>query len=130
MSAVGTVGRRVGGGKDRGAASIWVLAAGLLIVAMGVAGAAAGAAIIARHQAQASADLGALAGAARAAEGPRGACRRAAEIVAANGGRLVACVLDGFDLTVAVDVTVHPVRGIIRTAHAKARAGPVRAHAG
>ncbi len=113
--------------KDRGAASIWLLAAGLLLIAMSAVGAAMGAATIARHQAQAAADLGALAGAARAAEGSVSACSRAAGIVAANGGRLVSCVLDGFELIVAVDVAVRPIRGIARTAHAAARAGPVRA---
>jgi secretion/DNA translocation related TadE-like protein len=119
--------RPTGCRRDRGAASVWLLAAGLVLVAMGVAGAAVGTATVARHRAQAAADLGALAGAMRAVDGSVTACHRAAEIVAANGGRLAACTLDGFDLTIAVDVSVSPVRGLVRTAHASARAGPVRA---
>jgi secretion/DNA translocation related TadE-like protein len=115
--------------RDRGAASVWLLAAGLVLVAAGVAGAAVGSATVARHQAQSAADLGALAGAVRAAEGRQSACTRAAEIVAANRGRLASCTLDGFDLTITVDVTVSPVRGVTRTAHAAARAGPVRTRA-
>jgi secretion/DNA translocation related TadE-like protein len=112
---------------DRGAATVWLLAAGLVLVAMGVAAAAAGTATVARHRAQAAADLGALAGAMRAVEGSESACARAAEIVTANGGQLAACALDGFELTIAVDLAVSPVRGIARTAHASARAGPIRA---
>ncbi len=96
-------------------------------MAIGVAGAAVGSATVARHRAQAAADLGALAGAIRAGEGAPNACARAAEIVTANGGRLVACSLDGLDLTVSADVIVSPVRGITRTAHASARAGSLRA---
>jgi secretion/DNA translocation related TadE-like protein len=106
---------------------VWLLAAGLVLVLMGVAAAAVGTATVARHRAQTAADLGALAGAVRAGEGAEIACARAAEIVAANEGQLTACHLDGFDLTVAVEVSVSPVRGIARTAHASARAGPVRA---
>jgi secretion/DNA translocation related TadE-like protein len=117
-------------GQDRGAATVWLLAAGLVMVAMGVAAAAFGTATVARHRAQAAADLGALAGARRAVEGSASACARAAEIVTANGGRLAACSLDGFDLTITVDLAVSPVRGIARTAHGSARAGPVRAPAG
>jgi secretion/DNA translocation related TadE-like protein len=113
--------------RDRGAATVWLLAAGLVLVMMGVAAAAVGTATVARHRAQTAADLGALAGAIRAVEGAESACARAAEIVTANGGRLAACSLDGFDLTIAVEVPVSPVRGIARTAHASARAGPVRA---
>jgi secretion/DNA translocation related TadE-like protein len=115
--------------RDRGAATVWLLAAGLVLVAMGLAGAAVGMATVARHRAQAAADLGALAGAARAVEGAEAACARAAEVVTANAARLAACALDGLDLTIAVEVTVSPVRGMARVAHASARAGPVRAPA-
>lgn len=116
-----------GRSRDTGAASVWLLAAGLVLVAGGLAGAAAGAAHIASHQAQAAADLGALAGAARATEGPGAACARAAELVSANGARLTRCRLDGFDLTVTVEVMPAPAAGFGRAAIATARAGPVRA---
>jgi secretion/DNA translocation related TadE-like protein len=116
-------------GRDRGAATVWLLAAGLVLVAMGVAAAAVGSAAVARHRAETAADLGALAGAMHAVEGEQSACARAAAIVAANGGRLARCGLNGFDLTIAVEVPVRPVRGVARTAHAAARAGPVRAPA-
>ncbi|GIF65442.1 hypothetical protein Ais01nite_34770 [Asanoa ishikariensis] len=111
---------------DRGAATIWVLGVGLAFVLLGLACAAVGVAAVGRHQAQTAADLGALAGAARTLEGPDAACARAAEIVAANGGRMSGCVVHGFDVVVTVAVVVRlPPSGSVRVATARARAGPV-----
>ncbi|BCB81094.1 hypothetical protein GCM10022251_66930 [Phytohabitans flavus] len=111
---------------DRGAATIMVLAVGLVLLALSAAGAAVGAARVARHEARAAADLGALAGAMRILEGPDTACARAGELVSRNGGRLAACTVDGLDLIVAVEVDVTPLVGLTRTARAAARAGPIR----
>jgi secretion/DNA translocation related TadE-like protein len=111
---------------DRGSATVWLLAIGLVLVAAGLAGAVLGAAHVARHQAQSAADLAALAGAARAVEGPQVACARAAELVMANGARLTGCTLDGLDLTVTVEVSPAPALDFGRPATATARAGPVR----
>ncbi|RKN48422.1 Rv3654c family TadE-like protein [Micromonospora endolithica] len=112
---------------DRGGASLLVLAFGLVFVLLGGFGAAIGAARLARQQASVAADLGALAGAADALRGEAAACGSAAGIASANGGRLVACQLDGLDLVVSVEVTLVPLPGLTRTAEASARAGPVRA---
>jgi secretion/DNA translocation related TadE-like protein len=122
----------VGGlaGRDRGAASILVLAVGLVLVAAGVAGAAVGAARVGRHVARTAADLGALAGAVRAIEGRDAACARAAQLVAANGGRTRSCRLDGLDVVLEVEVTVTPLPGLTRSATAVARAGPITAPVG
>ncbi len=109
-------------GRDRGSATLWVLAVGIVLVAGGMAGALVGAARTGSQQAGAAADLGALAGAARVIEGAEAACARAAQLVAANGGRLTACTVDGLDLVVTVEVVVSPLQ---RTAVASARAGPV-----
>jgi secretion/DNA translocation related TadE-like protein len=106
---------------------VWLLAVGLVLLAAGLAGATVGAAHVARHRAQAAADLGALAGAVHAIEGQPAACARAAEIVTANGARLTSCELAGLDLTVTVAVAPPPVTGLGRPAVATARAGPVRA---
>lgn len=106
---------------------MWLLAAGLVLLAAGLAGAAVGSAHVAQHRAQAAADLGALAGAARAVEGPQVACARAGTIVAANGARLARCELVGFHLTVTVEVSPGPAVDVGRVATATARAGPVRA---
>jgi secretion/DNA translocation related TadE-like protein len=76
-----------------------------------------GVAVTDRHRAQVAADLGALAGARYAVDGAGTVCGHAGEIVAANGGRLVKCRLDGLDLVVTAQVG---------PARATARAGPVR----
>jgi secretion/DNA translocation related TadE-like protein len=117
------------GERDRGAATVWVLAAGLVTVLVAMAATAVGAAIVARHRAQAGADLAALAGAAHAVEGEEVACARAAELVQANGGRMVACHLEGWDLTVSAEVVPASVAALAGTAHASARAGPVEGEA-
>ncbi|MPZ25807.1 MAG: helicase [Micromonosporaceae bacterium] len=111
---------------DRGSASVWVLAAGLVLLAAGLAGSMVGAAHVAQHRAQAAADLAALAGAARAVAGHPAACARAGVIAVANGAGLTHCALDGFDLTVTVEVVPPAGAGLHRTARATARAGPVR----
>lgn len=113
--------------RDRGAATLWLLAIGLVLVVAGMAGASVGAARVARHQARVAADLGALAGAMRVVDGAEAACARAAELVTRNRGRLAGCRVDGFDLIVAVEVPVTPMPGLTRTARVEARAGPARA---
>jgi secretion/DNA translocation related TadE-like protein len=115
---------------DRGAASIFVLAVGLVLVAAGLGGAAVGAARVGRHEARTAADLGALAGASRAIEGSAAACARAAQLVAANGARMTACRVEGLEIVVSAEVLVTPVPGLTRHATAAARAGPVTAPAG
>jgi secretion/DNA translocation related TadE-like protein len=101
---------------DRGSASIWLLAVGLVVVAVGLGAVEVGVALTNRHRAQVAADLGALAGARYAVDGASVACARAGEVVIANGATLVACELDGFDLTVGAQVG---------PARATARAGPL-----
>lgn len=113
-------------GGDRGGATVLLLAVGIAFVLFGVAGAAVGVARLARQQAGVAADLGALAGAARAALGVTTACESARAIVTANGGRLVHCQLDGLDLLVTVEVTATVLPGLARAATGRARAGPVR----
>lgn len=113
-------------GTDRGSASLWLLIVGLALLLAGGAGAYVGAARVARHQARTAADFGALAGAARAPEGASAACDRAAVLVAANGGRLVDCTVDGFDVQVSAEVPVTALPAMHRVARATARAGPVR----
>ncbi|MEV4345947.1 Rv3654c family TadE-like protein [Actinoplanes sp. NPDC049596] len=115
------------GEPDRGAASIFMLAAGLFLVAAGLAGAAIGAARLGRQQARLAADLGVLAGAAKAIYGAEVACERARRFVAANGGRMTACTVTGLEMVVEVTVRVEPLPGLTRQVTAAARAGPVTA---
>lgn len=117
--------RRGRGPRDGGSASVWVAAVGLVLVAAGVAGSAVGVAVLGRHQARTAADLGVLAGALAVVEGDDEACRRAAVIAGANGARMVSCTVDRWEVIITVDVEVHPLPGLSRTAVASARAGPV-----
>ncbi len=111
--------------RDRGGATIWVLTVGLVSLSLALASAAVGAAIVARHRAQSAADLAALGGAVVAIQGTGPACGRAASLVAANGGRLVSCRLDGLDVIVTAEVTPAGVAAFAGAARASARAGPV-----
>lgn len=115
------------GRRDGGSATVWVLAAGLVLVLAGMGGAAVGAARVSRHQAQVAADFGALAGAMRAVEGAAAACARAADLVDANRARMASCHVNGLDVVVSVDVDVALLLHVSGTASATARAGPVTA---
>ena len=110
--------------RDRGAATVWVLAAGLVVALFAVAVVAIGAAITARHRAQAAADLSALAGAALAVEGDSAVCARARLIAEANAARLVECHVEQYDVVVTVEVAVPALGTPGAVAKASARAGP------
>ena len=113
----------VGPGSDGGSGTIWMLGVGLAVLAFSLAGATAGGALVDRHRAETAADLGALAGAARAVDGQQAACGEAERIIVANGGRLAACRVEALDVIVTVTVDGHRGWG---TAKASARAGPAR----
>jgi secretion/DNA translocation related TadE-like protein len=106
---------------DRGAASIIVLAMGLVLVSIGLAGATIGAARVARHQAKVAADFGALAGGPHAIEGEATACAEARRYVEANHARLVTCTVIGLDIVVHTEVRLAIIPA---TAEAASRAGP------
>lgn len=109
---------------DEGSATVGVLAVGLALVLMALSFAMAGAAAVARHKAQAAADLAALGGALRAWEGEHAACRRAADITVRNGARMTSCRTDGLDVVIEVEVAVSGIDAV-GAARAAARAGPV-----
>jgi secretion/DNA translocation related TadE-like protein len=110
--------------RDEGSVTIWLVAAGLVVVLVATGFAVAGAAFVARHRAQAAADLAALAGSMRALDGEEAACERAADVSARNGARMVACQLDELDLIVTVEVAP-ALLAKMGSARASARAGPV-----
>ncbi len=83
------------------------------------AGAWLGSAVLARHRAQAAADLAALAGAARLPNGVAVACARATSVareMRVGGAR---CEVEDLDVVVTVEVPA-----AFGTARAAARAGP------
>ncbi|MFF5296852.1 Rv3654c family TadE-like protein [Paractinoplanes globisporus] len=111
--------------RDRGAASILVLAVGLVLVAAGLGGAAIGNARVARHQARNAADLAALAGAMEAVYGQDVACERAGRFAVANDAQVTSCAVDGLEIVVRAEVEVRPLPQLVRHVSAAARAGPV-----
>ncbi|GBE67409.1 hypothetical protein MFM001_38710 [Mycobacterium sp. MFM001] len=91
-------------------------------MAVTVGGAYLGSAVVARHRAQAAADLAALAAAARLPAGADTACGRAAAVARAMRVDDIDCTVRGLDAVVSVRVAV-PLRGW-GSARAAARAGP------
>jgi secretion/DNA translocation related TadE-like protein len=117
-------------GGDRGSASLWVVAGGVLVLLVALVAVLRGSAVLARERAEAAADLAALA----AADGigvdgsSVAVCARATVIAAANKARVVGCAVrlgaDGrtgtVDVTVAVRVRLVGVGATSVQAHARA----------
>lgn len=82
-----------------------------------------GAAVIARHRAQAIADLAALAGASGVPAGPAEACAWATMLGSRMHAGDINCTVDGLDAVVTVAMPVPGWR--LGPARATARAGPV-----
>jgi secretion/DNA translocation related TadE-like protein len=81
-----------------------------------------GSAVVARHRAQAAADLAALAAAARLAAGPESACAQARAVAREMRVSTTGCDVDDLDVVVTVDARV--AVGGWASARAAARAGP------
>ncbi len=96
-----------------------------VLLAITVACVYLGSAVIARHRAQAAADLAALAAAGRLTQGRDTACSYAGALAEAMHTTLADCSVVGLDVVVAVDVPVALGRLGSGTARAVARAGPV-----
>jgi secretion/DNA translocation related TadE-like protein len=114
--------------RERGAATIWVLATLALVLAVACTAALRAQAVLARHRAEAAADLAALAAAGQIGLSVE-VCRVAADIAAANHATIQQCVpkLDpgGRSGTVVIRVVVRlqlPVVGA-ESVTASARAG-------
>ena len=101
----------------------------MVAVLLCVTGAAAyvGSVVVARHRAQAAADLAALAAAARMPSGVAAACARAAAVAHEMRVDDVRCEADDLDVLVTVQVTVGLAVAGARMAQAAARAGPASA---
>jgi secretion/DNA translocation related TadE-like protein len=115
------------GRRDRGSATLLAVAAIALIVVVSCGAAVVGSAVIARHRAQAAADLAALAAAGRLAAGRQTACVWGVSIAEQMRGRVTACTVYGLDVVISVDVDVALGRWGVGTARGTARAGPAEA---
>jgi len=100
-----------------------VLAAAMIAVLLCITGGGVylGSAVVARHRAQAAADLAALSAAARLPAGAERACQHASVLARKMRADQTNCSLQGLDVVVTVEVAVG--RGI--RARAAARAGPI-----
>ncbi len=96
----------------------------MVAVLLSVTGGSAylGSAVIARHRAQAAADLAALAAAARLAAGPETACAQAKAVASEMRVSTSGCAVDDLDIVVTTEVRL-AVAGW-GSARAAARAGP------
>lgn len=118
------VGRLCGRRADVGSATVWVLTASALVLAAGLVATVLSAAVLARHRAEAAADLGALAAADAALQGRAAACARAGRVAAAGKAVLVRCVVSNATAEVVVEVPGRGVLGRLAPASARSRAGP------
>jgi secretion/DNA translocation related TadE-like protein len=99
-----------------------VVAAAMVVVLLWVTGAGAylGSVVVARHRAQAAADLSALAAAARLPSGAQAACARATVVARQMRIDDAWCEVDDLDVVITIRVVVFAA-----VAKAAARAGPV-----
>lgn len=95
----------------------------LLAITFGAA--QVGSAVIARHRAQAAADMAALAAAGLMPAGLPAACDKAASVAGAMGTSVSTCTADALDVTITVDAPLPLPPRTIGPARAVARAGPV-----
>jgi secretion/DNA translocation related TadE-like protein len=113
---------------DRGSASVWVLACCALLLVIAYAEVLRGAAVLARHRAESTADLAALAAAGRIGVGAA-PCTAAERIAAANSATLADCyailAADGRTGTVFVRVQLNARLAVVGSVQvtATARAG-------
>ncbi|BBZ19516.1 hypothetical protein MGAD_38510 [Mycolicibacterium gadium] len=96
-----------------------------VLLAISIACVYLGSAVVARHRAQAAADLAALAAAGGLVHGAQTACGHAVAVAEAMGSSVADCSMRGLNVVVAVEVPTVLGRFGVGTARAIARAGPV-----
>ena len=109
---------------ESGAAT--VIAAVMVAVLLSITGAGCylGSVVVARHRAQAVADLAALAAAARLPAGAEAACALASAVARTMRAQTIDCMLDDLDVVLTVEVDVAFAAWGVGPARAAARAGP------
>lgn len=96
-----------------------------VLLAITAGSAYVGSAVIARHRAQAAADLAALAAAVHLADGTAGACTQATALARAMRTAVTGCVVEDLDVIVTAEAPMALGRFGFGPARATARAGPV-----
>jgi len=113
-------------GAERGSATLAGAGMIMAVLALFMIGLQLGSVVTARHRAEASADLAALASAAQALAGPEAACRSAAKVAERMSTTLTSCELQGWNATVRVSARPSGLAERFGVANATARAGPVQ----
>lgn len=108
---------------DSGSSTVLALGFVVLLLATGGLVATLTAVVVSRHQAEAAADLAALAAAGRALEGEPAACAAARHVTRAQRADLLRCRLDGLDAAVEVGVRPPGRLGQLGLVRVRARAG-------
>jgi secretion/DNA translocation related TadE-like protein len=117
--------------SDDGTVVVWVLALGMVLVALLTVGAGVADVLAARQRAAAAADLAALAAAPAAAYGDGEACTAAASVARSNGATLRSCRLADGQVWVSASARPRTALGRWAATRAGLNAGPeVAAHAG
>jgi secretion/DNA translocation related TadE-like protein len=98
-----------------------------VLLAITAGGVYVGSAVIARHRAQAAADLAALTAAQHLADGTGAACSQASALAHAMHTAVTRCAVEDLDVVVTIEASVPFGRLGVGSAHATARAGPVDA---
>ena len=98
--------RRSRTGADGGSATLVAVAMMAVLLALTAGGGYLGSAVIARHRAQAAADLAALAAAVHLAAGVDAACTQAFALARAMRAVVTECVVEDLDVVVTVDAPV------------------------
>jgi secretion/DNA translocation related TadE-like protein len=95
-----------------------------VLLAITTGGVFVGVVVIARHRAQAAADLAALAAAVHLADGTAAACTQASALARAMRTAVARCWVEDLDVIVTVEAHVPFGRMDVGPARATARAGP------
>lgn len=109
---------------EQGSATVVMLGVIAAVLMLTISGLFLASAVLASHRARAAADLAALAsaGVLMRGEPPAAACQSAAQVVAANHGRVQGCIAIGTEVRLTIAVPAG-MRGL-GVATARSRAGP------
>ena len=122
---------RPGPGHDAGSASVLAVGVIACLLAIALGALAVLSAVRASHVARSTADLAALAAAGRIEQAgdPAGACVEARRVARLHDAAVVACTVDGSEVSVTTSVAIPLRLGGVGPDHAegRARAGPARA---
>lgn len=110
---------------EQGLATVFACSALVALIGVTLMIAQVGAIVVARHRAQAAADLAALTAAGALVDGVEAACGEAGRVARRMGTRIRVCEAAQWDATVAVERNVPIGLYGARTVRASARAGPV-----